>query len=120
MVLSGGIFFSINHRKPLKTSWVVDQYELRPVIVEGFAIPAPVGSYNSDWAISFKEGTVKHVYFVAETKRILSSMELRDIEKIKIEWARKYFTEINQKINPDIVKNDVVNDYGKLIDIVGL
>lgn len=87
---------------------------------KGFAIPTPVGSYNPDWVISFKEGTVKHVYFVAETKGTLSSMQLRDIEKMKIECARKYFTEINQKINPDIVKYDVVNDYGKLMDIVGL
>jgi type III restriction enzyme len=34
----------------------------------GFLIPTPVGDYNPDWAVSFKEGTVKHVYFVAETK----------------------------------------------------
>lgn len=29
----------------------------------GFLILTPVGDYNSDWAISFKEGTVKHFYF---------------------------------------------------------
>ena len=49
---------------------------------------------------------MEHVYFVAETKGSLSSLQLPDIVKIKIkiECARKYFTEINQKINPDIVK----------------
>ena len=47
----------------------------------GFLIPTPVGDYNPDWAISFKEGSVKHIYFVAETKGSMSSMELRKIAK---------------------------------------
>lgn len=46
----------------------------------GFLIPTPVGDYNPDWAISFKEGAVKHVYFVAETKGSMSSMNLTPIE----------------------------------------
>jgi hypothetical protein len=44
----------------------------------GFLIPTPVGDYNPDWAIAFKEGAVKHIYFVAETKGSMSSMELRE------------------------------------------
>ncbi|WP_319549510.1 DEAD/DEAH box helicase family protein [Desulfogranum marinum] len=86
---------------------------------KGFSIPTPVGNYNPDWAISFKEGVVKHVYFVAETKGSMSSMELREIEKTKIECARKFFDEINSKINSDNVKYEVVNSFGKLMDIVG-
>ncbi|MCP4746125.1 MAG: DEAD/DEAH box helicase family protein [Desulfobacteraceae bacterium] len=86
---------------------------------KGFSIPTPVGNYNPDWAISFKEGTVKHVYFVAETKGSMSSMELRKIEKTKIECTRKFFDEINRKINPGNVKYDVVNSFGKLMEIVG-
>ena len=62
----------------------------------GFLIPTPVGNYNPDWAIAFKEGTVKHIYFVAETKGSMSSMELREIEKTKIECARKFFDEMNR------------------------
>ena len=46
-------------------------------------------------------------------------MELREIEKTKIECARKFFDEINRKINPDKVKYDVVNNYSKLMEIVG-
>ena len=57
----------------------------------GFSIPTPVGNYNPDWAISFKEGFLKHVYFVAETKGSMSSLELREIEKTKIECARRFF-----------------------------
>lgn len=86
---------------------------------KGFFIPTPVGDYNPDWAISFKEGAVKHIYFVAETKGSMSSMELRKIEKTKIECARKFFDEINRKFNPHNVKYEVVNSFGKLMEIVG-
>lgn len=50
-------------------------------------IPTPV-DYNPDWAISFKEGSVKHVYFVVETKGSMSSLDLRPIEATKIKCAR--------------------------------
>ena len=49
----------------------------------GFFIPTPVGNYNPDWAIAFQQGRVKHVYFVAETKGSMSSMDLRKIEESK-------------------------------------
>ncbi|SFM80855.1 type III restriction-modification system endonuclease [Methanolobus profundi] len=99
----------------LDTSSEVVVYAKLP---KGFSIPTPVGNYNPDWAIAFKEGTVKHIYFVAETKGSMSSMQLREIEKIKIECARKFFDEINHKINPENVKYDVVDSYGKLMEIV--
>jgi type III restriction enzyme len=101
----------------LDTSFEVVVYAKLP---KGFFIPTPVGNYNPDWAISFKEGVVKHIYFVAETKGSMSTMELREIEKTKIECARKFFDEINQKIKPKDVKYDVVNSYSKLMDLVGL
>ncbi len=86
----------------------------------GFLIPTPVGDYNPDWAISFKEGSVKHIYFVAETKGSMSTMELRAIEHTKIECARKFFEEISRKIDPEHVKYDVVDSYGKLMEVVGI
>ncbi len=85
----------------------------------GFLIPTPVGDYNPDWAISFREGAVKHVYFVAETKGSMSTMKLRAVEEKKIECARKFFEEINREIDPERVKYDVVDSYGKLMEIVG-
>jgi type III restriction enzyme len=85
----------------------------------GFLIPTPVGDYNPDWAISFKEGSVKHIYFVAETKGTMSSMKLREIENTKIACARKFFDEIGRRISEDRVKYDVVTSYEKLMDIVG-
>lgn len=95
----------------LDTSKEVVVYAKLP---RGFFIPTPVGTYNPDWAIAFKEGTVKHIYFVAETKGSMSSMELRKIEECKIDCARKFFA----GITTDQVKYDVVTDYGKLLDIV--
>lgn len=97
--------------KELDTSAEVVVYAKLP---RGFFIPTPVGNYNPDWAIAFHEGAVKHVYFIAETKGSMSSMELREIEKCKIDCARKFFT----KITSNQVKYDVVDSYGKLMELV--
>lgn len=97
--------------KNLDTSEDVVVYAKLP---RGFLIPTPVGDYNPDWAISFKEGEVKHIYFIAETKGSLSSMDLRKVEKSKIDCARKFF----EKITSSQVKYDVVDSYEKLIQIV--
>ena len=90
----------------------------------GFSIPTPVGNYNPDWAISFKEGAVKHVYFVAETKGDMSTMQLRDIEKDKIKCARRFFDRLNLQdggvsAKPENVKYDVIDSFSRLMDIVG-
>jgi type III restriction enzyme len=100
----------------LDTSTEVVVYAKLP---RGFLIPTPVGDYNPDWAISFKQGGVKHIYFVAETKGSMSSMALRETEKTKIECARKFFAEMNEQIETEKVKYDVVTDYAKLMDIIG-
>lgn len=81
---------------------------------KSFFIPTPVGPYNPDWAIAFHEGRVKHVYFIAETKGSMSSLDLRAIEKSKIACARKFFA----KITTNQVKYDVVDSYGKLMELV--
>lgn len=80
----------------------------------GFAIPTPVGDYNPDWAVSFKEGSVKHIYFIAETKGSMSSLDLRGTEQIKIECARKFF----YQISADNVRYDVVKDFNGLMNMV--
>ncbi|VAW48969.1 Type III restriction enzyme, res subunit:DEAD/DEAH box helicase, N-terminal [hydrothermal vent metagenome] len=95
----------------LDTSTEVVVYAKLP---RGFSIPTPVGSYNPDWAISFKEGAVKHVYFIAETKGTMSSLQLKEIENVKIKCAKKFF----KNITSEQVKYDVVNSYEKLMQIV--
>ena len=80
----------------------------------GFYIDTPVGKYNPDWAIAFYEGSVKHIYFVAETKGDLSTLQLRPIESLKIQCAREHF----RKISSDSVKYEVVTDYAGLLNAV--
>jgi type III restriction enzyme len=58
---------------------------------KGFYINTPVGNYNPDWALVFDKEQVKYVYFIAETKGSLDSLELRKIEKAKIKCAQKHF-----------------------------
>ena len=84
----------------------------------GFLIPTPVGDYNPDWAISLERDSVRHIYFVAETKGSMSSMELRGIEKTKIDCAKKFFAELNEGTLTQRVRYDVVTDFGRLIDLV--
>lgn len=79
-----------------------------------FYISTPVGHYNPDWAIAFREEAVKHVYFVAETKGSMNSMQLRLIEEAKIHCAREHFKAIS---NGEIVY-DVVDSFESLWNIV--
>lgn len=81
---------------------------------DGFYISTPVGRYNPDWAIAFYEGTVKHIYFVAETKGSMDSMQLRLIEESKIHCAREHFKAIS---NGEVVY-DVVDSYQSLLELV--
>lgn len=98
----------------LDTSTEVAVYAKLP---RGFFIPTPVGNYNPDWAIAFTEGSVKHVYFVAETKGSLSTLQLKGVEDAKIECARKFFANVNKKFEGQ-VKYDVADSYSKLMQLV--
>lgn len=81
---------------------------------DGFYISTPVGHYNPDWAIAFYEGTVKHIYFIAETKGSMNSMQLRLIEESKIHCAREHF----KAISSGEVVYDVVDSYKTLLQKV--
>ena len=100
----------INFAKKLETGEVTVYAKLP----NGFKIPTPVGYYNPDWAIVFDNQTFKYIYFIAETKGSMNSMELREVEKSKIECARKHFACLS---NND-VKYDVVDSYESLINML--
>ena len=85
---------------------------------QGFLIPTPVGDYNPDWAIAFKEKSVQHIYFVAETKGSQPSLKFRELEREKIKCARKFFEEIANSVPNDRVKYDVVSDFSELMSAV--
>ena len=91
-----------------------DEVMLYAKLPRGFAIPTPVGNYAPDWAIVFHEGKVKHIYFVAETKGSLSSLDLRPIEKAKIDCAKKLFA----KLSHGLVTYDHVTDFQTLLQRV--
>lgn len=100
-----------NFAEDLDTNTSVAVYVKLP---DSFYIATPVGRYNPDWAIAFYEGTVKHIYFVAETKGSMSSLQLRDIEKAKIHCAREHF----KAISSGNVVYDVIDSYQALLDRV--
>lgn len=81
---------------------------------KSFKIPTPVGNYSPDWAIAFYEGSVKHIYFIAETKGSMESLQLKQIENAKIKCAKKLFATLNN----GVVKYDVVDSYQHLMDIL--
>jgi len=80
----------------------------------GFYIPTPVGKYSPDWAISFKKGAVKHIFFIAETKGTMDSLQLRPIEQAKITCAKKLFNELSTSE----VKYHDVDTYQNLLSVI--
>lgn len=77
-----------------------------------FQIPTPVGSYALDWAIAMQKGCVKHIFFIAETKGSLQSMQLNAIENAKIDCCTKLFDEISS----DKVRYHKATCYQDLLD----
>jgi type III restriction enzyme len=100
-----------NFAKELDASTDVVVYVKLP---SGFYISTPVGKYNPDWAISFHEGAIKHIYFVAETKGSMNSLQLREIESAKIHCAREHF----KAISSDSVVYGVVDSFSALMSKV--
>jgi type III restriction enzyme len=96
---------------------VADEVVVYSKLPRGFFIPTPVGDYSPDWAIAFMEGKVKHVYFVAETKGSMSTLQLKGVEEAKIECARKFFASLNDKAENG-VRYDVVDSYDSLLGLV--
>ena len=95
----------------LEQQEIVEVYTKLP---RGFYISTPMGRYNPDWAIAFREGSVKHIYFVAETKGSEDVTQQREVEQNKIECARRHFASISDST----VKFDVVSSYSTLYNKV--
>lgn len=91
-----------------------EMVEVYTKLPRGFYISTPMGKYNPDWAIAFREGSVKHIYFVVETKGSEDITQLREVEQNKIECARRHFASISDST----VKFDVVSSYSTLYNKV--
>ena len=110
-IVDGGV-----ERKFVKDLDVSSEVIVYAKLPRGFLIPTPIGDYNPDWAISFKEGKIKYIYFIAETKGNMSSLALRGTEDFKIQCARKFFANLSKK--DANLKYDVVDSFEKLMDVV--
>ena len=108
------VYDSTNEKKFAESLDVSNDVAVYVKLPNGFYISTPVGHYNPDWAIAFYEGNVKHIYFVAETKGTMNSMQLRMIEDAKIHCAREHF----KAISSGNVVYDVVDSYQSLLDKV--
>ena len=106
------IYDSANERKFAQELDAASDVAVYVKLPDVFYISTPVGRYNPDWAIAFKDGSVKHIYFVAETKGSMDPMELRGIEDAKIHCAREHF----KAISGDNVVYDVVDSYEALLE----
>ena len=92
-----------------------DMVQVYTKLPRGFYINTPMGHYNPDWAVVFKEDSgVRHIYFIAETKGSIIEADLRDVEKAKIACATKHF----QSIGASDVQYDVVNSWDTLYNKV--
>lgn len=108
------IYDSDNERKFASKLDVCNDVAVYVKLPDGFYISTPVGKYNPDWAIAFYKGTVKHIYFVAETKGSMDTMELREVEKAKIHCAEEHF----KAICPGEVVYKMINGYDQLLNEV--
>ncbi len=80
-----------------------------------FQIPTPVGDYAPDWAIAFNDNKgVKHVFFVAETKGSMDSMQLKGVEEVKIKCVKKLFNDVSTSM----VRYHEVTDYSTMLDVI--
>ena len=113
-VFTDGYAEESTEKRFAKSLDIADEVCVYAKLPKAFHIPTPVGNYSPDWAIAFKEGSVKHIYFIAETKGTMDSIELRGIEKAKTDCAKVLYN----KLSTSKVRYDVVNCYEKLLDIV--
>ena len=84
----------------------MDEVKLFIKLPDWFVVPTPVGDYNPDWAIvflvqdAFGEAREK-LYLVRETKGALDEEQLRGMEEMKIDCARRHFEAI--EVDYDVV-----------------
>ncbi len=98
-----------NFSENLDVADIVDFYIKLP---KSFFIDTPMGRYNPDWAVVFKEENIKHIYFIAETKGSTLAMDLRPVEETKIECAKKHFQALSDKT----IKYKAVKDWKELLE----
>lgn len=93
---------------------IAEEVAVYAKLPRSFKIPTPVGDYAPDWAIAFNRGSVRHVFFVAETKGSMSTMDISGIESAKIACAKKLFNEVSTSE----VRYHNVDTYNELLRVM--
>jgi len=91
-----------------------EEVEVFAKLPRTFFIPTPVDNYSPDWAIAFKKGSVKHIFFVAETKGDMDTLQYRKIEDAKINCAKILFN----KTSTSKVRYHNVTSYKNLLEVM--
>lgn len=91
-----GNSIEMNFAKQLEAQKDVKIYAKLP---SKFYIPTPMGKYTPDWAIVFENDKSREIYFIAETKGSLDSLELRAVEQGKINCAKSLYNKEGSKLH---------------------
>ena len=97
--------------KELETEKAIKVFAKLP---KGFYIPTPMGNYSPDWAIVYDKDDKREIYFIAETKGSLDSLQLRKVEEGKINCAKRLFKDFPNTM----VHYDKVNSYEELLKLI--
>ena len=76
-----------------------------------FKIDTPLGTYNPDWAILYKDEYEERLFFVVESKGSSSLLDLRPKEAAKIKCGKKHFKSLGSNM---IVAKDMDEIHGKV------
>lgn len=97
---------------------IQDNVKVYAKMPKGFYIPTPMGKYSPDWAIVYedKDSHEKGIYFIAETKGSLNTLQLRKVEEVKIDCAKDLYNRKGSKVHYGKVHsyNDLVNEITNL------
>jgi len=75
-----------------------DNVSVYAKLPEWFQIETPIGKYNPDWVVSWKDEHEEKLFFVVESKGSISESDLRPKELAKIECGKKHFKELGSQL----------------------
>ncbi len=74
-----------------------------------FVIDTPLGTYNPDWAVLWKDENEEKLFFVVESKGSTGLFDLRPKEMAKIDCGKKHFEAIGSEMIVASEMSDVVD-----------
>ncbi|MCY3615871.1 MAG: hypothetical protein OXH03_12395 [Bacteroidetes bacterium] len=79
-----------------------------------FKIDTPLGSYNPDWVISWKQEDEEKIYFVVESKGSTSKGDLRPLELSKYKCGESHFAALGSKLELAKDLSDIEDSLGNV------